>query len=142
MNRKAALMVLAVALLCVGVVVTIVKRSSSDAAQIDPEVIALSYPIVIPDLCRALVEVGSGKRTAAYNSFYENAHAALHVLSVDVDRRGQEGRRLGAELRQTKSRVEAEIITFPPTLQSDLTKLIVVVGEALVEVGFTGESTC
>jgi hypothetical protein len=141
-NRKAALAVLAVALLCIGVLVTVVRRSNSDAAAIDPEVIAISYPIVIPDLCRTLVEVAAGERTAAYNSFYDKAHPALHVLAADVDRRGESGRATGTRLRRAKSKVEAEIITFPTTLQSDLTALIVVTGEALSQVGFAGETSC
>jgi hypothetical protein len=141
-NRKAALAVLAVALLCIGALVMVVKRSNSDSTRIDPEVIAVSYPIVIPDLCRALVEVNAGDRTAAYNSFYEQAHASLHVLSADVDRRGERGRQIGMSLRQAKSKIEAEIATFPPTLQADLTTLIVVTGDALVHVGYSGETTC
>jgi hypothetical protein len=141
-NRKALLTAIAVALLCVGGLIAVVKRSNSDATAIDPGVIEVSYPILMPELCKTLVEVADGKRTAAYNSFYEKAHAALHVLAADVDRRGERGHQIGTALRLAKSKVEAGIVTFRPTLQSDVSSLIAVAGDALTEVKFSGEKTC
>ncbi len=141
-QRKVILMLLAVALLCTGIVMFVVKRENQTVNDIDPEVMAVSYPIVIPELCRTLVEADAGRRKDAYNAFYEKAHPALHVLAADVDTVEPNGRSIGSELRRAKSKVEAGVITFPPTLTAEIATLIDVTGDALTAVGYSGETTC
>jgi hypothetical protein len=141
-NRGIRLAIIMAVLLGIGVIAFIVKRGSADASQIDPGLIAASYPVLLPDLCRTLVAVGDGDRTSAYNLFYKRAHSSLHLLDADVDRQGTRGRQIGTALRLAKSKVEAEIVTFPPTLEGSVAALISVAGDALQEVGFTGDTSC
>ncbi len=140
--RKPLLTLVAVALLAVGVLTFVVSRSNQASTDIDPEIVAVSYPILIPELCRALVAADSGDRTGTYNAFYQQAHPGLHVLAADVRKRGARGRQIWSVLQRSKSKVEADVVTFPPGLVEDLTSLITVTGDALQEVDFSGEKTC
>jgi hypothetical protein len=141
-TRRLWLTGVAVALLLVGTVLFIVDRSNRQADKIDQGVIDVSYPILLPELCRSLVEADAGNRTAAYNAFYQKAHSALHVLRADVDDRGSRGQQISTALLRSKSKVESGMVSFPASLIDDIADLIAVTGDALVEVGFEGESTC
>jgi hypothetical protein len=142
MSRSIRLAVIALLLVGIGTVTFIVKRANTEAAQLDQGLIAASYPILMPDLCRTLVAVTEGNRTIAYNLFFKRAHTALHLLDADVDRHGTRGRQIGTALRLAKSKVEGQIVTFPPTLEDSVAQLISVTGDALQEVAFGGEKAC
>lgn len=141
-TRRLWLTGIAVGLLLVGVLMFVVDRSTKQADNIDQGVIDVSYPILVPDLCRALVEADEGNRTAAYNAFYQKAHSALHVLRADVDDRGDRGQQISTALLRSKSKVESGMVSFPASLVDDIADLIAVTGDALVEVGFEGDPTC
>ena len=117
-------------LVAVGVVCAAALVSCSRGGRASPQSISVGNSTVparqletaVPGLCRARSQAAHDPAAAGI-TFYDRAHAQLHLLAPAL---AQRDRRLAAALLEAKQKVEADLAVRPPRpeLPADLTRLL------------------
>jgi hypothetical protein len=100
------------------------------------------YIFLVPDLCKMRVELAADKRTDAYNSFYRRAHPALHTLVAELKAGSTENKALSARLQRAKTTVEASVLTFPKTIDTEVGQLLDLAGTGLQRLDSDSPTEC
>lgn len=114
-------------------------RARNDADSAAPEVPVTFYDRVVPGLCAMEAQLADGKRTEAYNTFWNEVHLPAHALAAEllnVDRAETE------KFQRAKLAVEQELATLAPGLADAVVEFEQQARVAVVAVGRPEPVSC